>query len=245
MLSHPSPPTEETVNPNQELVALGAANMAAACSTAFRSAAARPARGRVSAGARSQLTPLVARRRSSCPSVAAGRATEPPQPILAPGDHAAVGGRRARGAAAVRVRRPEFVRWLAAFLGVALLGVLVGIFVAIVLSCRLRAPGLATLRRRARRERAEGLPRLERIPTPARSPGCCCTGSTPAVLRHAGYSGAVSRPGRHDHTPHPLGRGGGRAHHRRGHHRRRRPPGAARRAATSRVVLAFAEMKDS
>jgi MFS superfamily sulfate permease-like transporter len=33
-----------------------------------------------------------------------------------------------------RVRRPEFVLWLAAFLGVALLRVLVGILVAIVLS---------------------------------------------------------------------------------------------------------------
>src|SRR5918999_5246512 len=42
--------------------------------------------------------------------------------------------RRARVRRLYRVRRSEFVLWLAAFLGVALLGVLRGIFVAILLS---------------------------------------------------------------------------------------------------------------
>jgi MFS superfamily sulfate permease-like transporter len=72
-----------------------------------------------------------------------------------------------------RVRRPEFVLWLTAFLGVAVLGVLVGILVAIVLS-------LADFVRRAwrpydavlgREDELKGYHDLERHPNARQVPG--------------------------------------------------------------------------
>lgn len=129
---------EETVDPNQELRALGAANLAAGVFQGFAiSSSASRTPVAVAAGARSQLTPLVGALAIALLLVAApGLLRDLPLPILA-----AVVITAALGlidAPAVRrlykVRRSEFVLWLAAFGGVALLGVLRGIFVAIVLS---------------------------------------------------------------------------------------------------------------
>ena len=128
----------EVVDPNQELVALGAANLAAGAFQGFPiSSSASRTPVAIAAGARTQLTPLVGAATIALLLVAApGALRNLPQPILG-----AVVITAALGLvdpAAVRrlyqVRRSEFVLWLAAFVGVALLGVLVGILAAIVLS---------------------------------------------------------------------------------------------------------------
>jgi high affinity sulfate transporter 1 len=128
----------EVVDPNQELVALGAANLAAGAFQGFPvSSSASRTPVAIAAGARTQLTPLVgAVTIALLLVVAPGALRNLPQPILA-----AVVITAAMGLVdpvAVRhlyqVRRSEFVLWLAAFVGVALLGVLVGIMAAIVLS---------------------------------------------------------------------------------------------------------------
>jgi high affinity sulfate transporter 1 len=128
----------EVVDPNQELVALGAANLAAGAFQGFPvSSSASRTPVAIAAGARTQLTPLVgAVTIALLLVVAPGALRNLPQPILA-----AVVITAAMGLVdpvAVRhlyqVRRSEFVLWLAAFVGVALLGVLVGIIAAIVLS---------------------------------------------------------------------------------------------------------------
>ena len=128
----------EVVDPNQELVALGAANLAAGAFQGFPvSSSASRTPVAIAAGARTQLTPLVgAATIALLLVVAPGALRNLPQPILA-----AVVITAAMGLVdpvAVRhlyqVRRSEFVLWLAAFVGVALLGVLVGILAAIVLS---------------------------------------------------------------------------------------------------------------
>ena len=129
---------DETVDPNQELRALGAANLATGFFQGFAiSSSASRTPVAVAAGARSQLTPLVGAVAIALLLVAApGALRNLPLPMLA-----AIVITAALGlidAPAVRrlyqVRRSEFVLWLAAFLGVALLGVLVGIFTAILLS---------------------------------------------------------------------------------------------------------------
>ena len=128
----------EVVDPNQELVALGAANLAAGAFQGFPvSSSASRTPVAIAAGARTQHTPLVgAATVTLLLVVAPGALRNLPQPILA-----AVVITAAMGLVdpvAVRhlyqVRRSEFVLWLAAFVGVALLGVLVGIMAAIVLS---------------------------------------------------------------------------------------------------------------
>jgi high affinity sulfate transporter 1 len=129
---------DETVDPNQELRALGAANMAAGLFQGFAiSSSASRTPVAVAAGARSQLTPLVGAVAIALLLVAApGALRNLPLPMLAAiVITAAVGLIDAPGVRRLyRVRRSEFVLWLAAFLGVALLGVLLGIFVAILLS---------------------------------------------------------------------------------------------------------------
>ncbi|HEV2894066.1 MAG TPA: SulP family inorganic anion transporter, partial [Actinomycetota bacterium] len=129
---------DETVDPNQELRALGAANLATGFFQGFAiSSSASRTPVAVAAGARSQVTPLVGAVAIALLLVfAPGALRDLPRPMLA-----AIVITAAIGlidAPAVRrlyqVRRSEFVLWLAAFLGVALLGVLVGIFVAILLS---------------------------------------------------------------------------------------------------------------
>jgi high affinity sulfate transporter 1 len=167
----------EVVDPNQELVALGAANLAVGLFHGFPiSSSASRTPVAVSAGARSQLTPLVGATAIVLLLLVAPAALQNlPQPILAAVViTAAIGLIDARAVRRLyRVRRPEFVLWLAAFLGVALLGVLVGILVAIVLS-------LADFVRRAwrpydavlgREDELKGYHDLERHPNARLVPG--------------------------------------------------------------------------
>jgi high affinity sulfate transporter 1 len=129
---------DETVDPNQELRALGAANLAAGLFQGFAiSSSSSRTPVAVAAGARSQLTPLVGAVTIALLLVLApGALRDLPLPMLAAIVITAAVG--LIDVAAVRrlyrVRRSEFVLWLAAFGGVALLGVLVGIFIAILLS---------------------------------------------------------------------------------------------------------------
>jgi high affinity sulfate transporter 1 len=129
---------DERVDPDQELRALGVANLASGLFQGFAiSSSSSRTPVAVSAGARSQLTPLVGAVAITLLLVfAPGLLRDLPLPMLAAIvitaaigliDVAAVGRLS-------RVRRSEFVLWLAAFGGVALLGVLVGIFAAILLS---------------------------------------------------------------------------------------------------------------
>jgi high affinity sulfate transporter 1 len=129
---------DERVDPDQELRALGVANLASGLFQGFAiSSSSSRTPVAVSAGARSQLTPLVGAVAITLLLVfAPGLLRDLPLPMLA-----AIVITAAIGlidVAAVRrlyrVRRSEFVLWLAAFGGVALLGVLVGIFAAILLS---------------------------------------------------------------------------------------------------------------
>jgi high affinity sulfate transporter 1 len=168
---------DERVDPNQELRALGAANLAAGLFQGFAiSSSSSRTPVAVSAGARSQLTPLVGAIAIALLLVfAPGLLRDLPLPMLA-----AIVITAAIGlidVAAVRrlyrVRRSEFVLWLAAFLGVALLGVLVGIFVAILLS-------LADFIRRAwrphdavlgREDELKGYHDIDRHPSARQVPG--------------------------------------------------------------------------
>ncbi|MDP9210215.1 MAG: sulfate permease, partial [Actinomycetota bacterium] len=184
----------ETVNPNQELRALGAANLATGFFQGFAiSSSASRTPVAVAAGARSQLTPLVGAIAIALLLVAApGALRNLPLPMLA-----AIVITAALGlidAPAVRrlyqVRRSEFVLWLAAFLGVALLGVLVGIFVAILLS-------LADFVRRAwrphdavlgREDELKGYHDIDRHPSARRIPGLLLYRfDAPLFFANAGY----------------------------------------------------------
>ena len=167
----------EVVDSNQELVALGAANLAAGLFHGFPiSSSASRTPVAISAGARSQLTPLVgATAIVVLLLVAPGALRNLPQPILAAVViTAAIGLIDARAVRRLyRVRRPEFMLWLAAFLGVALLGVLVGILVAIVLSLgdfvrRAWRPYDAVL---GREDELKGYHDLERHPNARQVPG--------------------------------------------------------------------------
>jgi len=167
----------EVVDANQELVALGAANLAAGAFQGFPiSGSASRTPVAIAAGARTQLTPLVgAVTIAVLLVVAPGALRNLPQPILG-----AVVITAAMGLvdpAAVRflyqVRRSEFVLWLAAFVGVALLGVLLGILAAIVLSLgdfirRARRPHDAVL---GREDELKGYHDLERHPNARLVPG--------------------------------------------------------------------------
>jgi high affinity sulfate transporter 1 len=167
----------EVVDPNQELVALGAANLATGLFHGFPiSSSASRTPVAISAGARTQLTPLVgATAIILLLLVAPGALRNLPQPILAAVViTAAIGLVDARAVRRLyRIRRPEFVLWLAAFLGVALLGVLVGIFVAIMLSLgdfvrRAWRPHDAVL---GREDELKGYHDLERHPDARQIPG--------------------------------------------------------------------------
>jgi high affinity sulfate transporter 1 len=167
----------EVVDSNQELVALGAANLATGLFHGFPiSSSASRTPVAISAGARTQLTPLVgATAIILLLLVAPGALRNLPQPILAAVViTAAIGLVDARAVRRLyRIRRPEFVLWLAAFLGVALLGVLVGIFVAIMLSLgdfvrRAWRPHDAVL---GREDELKGYHDLERHPDARQIPG--------------------------------------------------------------------------
>ena len=185
---------DELVDPNQELRALGAANLAAGLFQGFAiSSSASRTPVAVSAGARSQLTPLVGAVTIALLLLfAPGALRDLPLPILA-----AIVITAAIGLIEVtairllyRVRRSEFVLWLAAFGGVALLGVLWGIFVAILLS-------LADFVRRAwrphdavlgREDELKGYHDIDRHPTARRIPGLLLYRfDAPLFFANAGY----------------------------------------------------------
>jgi len=185
---------KETVDPNQELVALGAANLAAGLFQGFPiSSSASRTPVAISAGARSQLTPLVGATAIVLLLLVAPAALQNlPQPMLAAVViTAAIGLVDAHAVRRLyRVRRPEFVLWLTAFLGVAVLGVLVGILVAIVLS-------LADFVRRAwrpydavlgREDELKGYHDLERHPNARQVPGLLLYRfDAPLFFANAGY----------------------------------------------------------
>ena len=184
----------ETVDPNQELRALGAANLAAGFFQGFAiSSSASRTPVAVSAGARSQLTPLVGAVAIALLLVfAPGLLRDLPLPMLAAiVITAAIGLIEAAEARRLyRVRRSEFVLWLAAFAGVALLGVLVGIFVAILLSLgdfvrRAWRPHDAVL---GREDDLKGYHDIDRHPTARRIPGLLLYRfDAPLFFANAGY----------------------------------------------------------
>jgi high affinity sulfate transporter 1 len=185
---------DETVDPNQELRALGAANLAAGFFQGFAiSSSASRTPVAVAAGARSQLTPLVGAVAIALLLVAApGALRNLPLPMLAAIVITAAAGLIDSPAVRrlYRVRRSEFVLWLVAFLGVALLGVLLGIFVAILLS-------LADFVRRAwrphdavlgREDELKGYHDIERHPDARLIPGLLLYRfDAPLFFANAGY----------------------------------------------------------
>ncbi|MFN8232424.1 MAG: SulP family inorganic anion transporter [Actinomycetota bacterium] len=126
------------VDPNQELLALGVANAAAGLFQGFSiSASASRTPVAVSAGARTQLAPLVGAVAIALMLLfAPGLVRNLPQAALAAiVITAAMSLIEVRAALRLfRIRRSEFFLFLGSFLGVALLGVLRGIFVAILLA---------------------------------------------------------------------------------------------------------------
>jgi high affinity sulfate transporter 1 len=126
------------VDPNQELLALGVANAAAGLFQGFSiSASASRTPVAVSAGARTQLAPLVGALAIALMLLfAPGLVRNLPQAALAAIVIAAAASLIEIRAALrlIRVRRSEFFLFLGAFLAVAALGVLRGIFVAILLA---------------------------------------------------------------------------------------------------------------
>jgi high affinity sulfate transporter 1 len=184
----------ETVDPNQELRALGAANLAAGFFQGFAiSSSASRTPVAVSAGARSQLTPLVGAVAIALLLVLApGLLRDLPLPMLAAVVITAAIGliEAAEARRLYRVRRSEFVLWLAAFGGVALLGVLVGIFVAILLSLgdfvrRAWRPHDAVL---GREDDLKGYHDIDRHPTARRIPGLLLYRfDAPLFFANAGY----------------------------------------------------------
>ena len=167
----------ESVDFDQELRALGVANLASGLFQGFAiSSSSSRTPVAVSAGARSQLTPLVGAVTIALLLVfAPGLLRDLPLPMLA-----AIVITAAIGlidVAAVRrlyrVRRSEFVLWLAAFGGVALLGVLMGIFTAILLSLvdfvrRAWRPHDAVL---GREDELKGYHDIDRHPSARQVPG--------------------------------------------------------------------------
>jgi high affinity sulfate transporter 1 len=184
----------ETVDPNQELRALGAANLAAGFFQGFAiSSSASRTPVAVSAGARSQLTPLVGAVSIALLLLSApGLLRDLPLPMLAAIVITAAIGLIEAGEARrlYRVRRSEFVLWLAAFGGVALLGVLVGIFVAILLSLgdfvrRAWRPHDAVL---GREDDLKGYHDIDRHPAARQVPGLLLYRfDAPLFFANAGY----------------------------------------------------------
>ena len=184
----------ETVDPNQELRALGAGNLAAGFFQGFAiSGSASRTPVAVSAGARSQLTPLVGAASIALLLVfAPGLLRDLPLSMLAAIVITAAIGliESAEARRLYRVRRSEFVLWLTAFAGVALLGVLVGIFVAILLSLgdfirRAWRPHDAVL---GREDDLKGYHDIARHPTARRIPGLLLYRfDAPLFFANAGY----------------------------------------------------------
>jgi high affinity sulfate transporter 1 len=185
---------DETVDPDQELRALGAANLTAGLFQGFAiSGSASRTPVAAAAGARSQLTPLVgAATIALLLMVAPGALRDLPLSMLAAIVITAAAG--LIDLAAIRrlyqVRRSEFVLWLAAFAGVALLGVLLGIFVAILLSLgdfvrRAWRPYDAVL---GREDALKGYHDIDRHPSARRIPGLLLYRfDAPLFFANAGY----------------------------------------------------------
>jgi high affinity sulfate transporter 1 len=150
----------EEVDPDRELVALGVANLAAGVFQGFPiSSSASRTPVAIAAGARSQLTPLVgALMVAAVLVVAPGALRDLPEAVL--GAVVVVAAASLVDLPEIgrlwRMRRIEWVLWAAAFLAVALLGVLPGVFVAIVLS-------LADFVRRAWRPHDATLVRVDEL----------------------------------------------------------------------------------
>jgi high affinity sulfate transporter 1 len=184
----------EEVDANQELRALGAANLAAGFFQGFAiSSSASRTPVAVSAGARSQLTPLVGAATIALLLLfAPGALRDLPLPMLAAiVITAAIGLIDVAGVRHLyQVRRSEFVLWLAAFLGVALLGVLPGIFAAIVLSLgdfvrRAWRPHDAVL---GREDALKGYHDIDRHPSARQVPGLLLYRfDAPLFFANAGY----------------------------------------------------------
>ncbi|MDH5224385.1 MAG: sulfate permease [Actinomycetota bacterium] len=129
---------KDEVDPDHELVALGVANVATGIFQGFPiSASASRTPVAIAAGARTQVTPLVGAAAVALMLIGApGLLRNLPQAVL--GAVVVMAAARLVDPSEIRrlwrIRRTEFALWAAAFLGVALLGVLAGVFVAIVLS---------------------------------------------------------------------------------------------------------------
>ena len=168
---------KEEVDADHELVALGVANLATGLFQGFPiSSSASRTPVAIAAGARSQLTPLIGAISVALMLVVApGLLRDLPVAVLGAVVVAAAirlvdVGQIAR---LWRMRRTEFVLWATAFLGVAVLGVLPGVFVAIVLSLvdfvqRAWRPHDATL---VRVDELKGYHDLERHPEGRTIPG--------------------------------------------------------------------------
>ncbi len=168
---------KEEVDPDRELVALGVANFATGLFQGFPiSSSASRTPVAIAAGARSQLTPLVGAIAVALMLVVApALLRDLPQAVL--GAVVVAAAARLVDVAEIRrlwrMRRIEFALWAAAFLGVAVLGVLPGVFVAIVLSLadfvrRAWRPHDATL---VRVDELKGYHDLERHPEGRTIPG--------------------------------------------------------------------------
>lgn len=167
----------EEVDADQELRALGAANIATGFFQGFPiSSSSSRTPVAIQAGARSQLTPLVGAAAVAVLLLAApDLLRELPQAVL--GAVVVAAALRLIEIHEIRtlwrIRRVEFLLWLGAFLGVLFLGVLAGVFVAIVLSLgdfvrRAWRPYDAVL---GRVDELKGYHDLERFPDARTVPG--------------------------------------------------------------------------
>jgi Sulfate permease family len=193
---------DETVDPNQELRALGVANLTAGLFQGFAiSSSASRTPVAVAAGARSQLTPLVGAVTIALLLLAPGALRDLPLPMLgAIVITAAIGLIEVAAVRRLyRVRRSEFVLWLAAFFGVALLGVLLGIFVAILRRWPTSSagPGARTMPSWVARTSSRATTTSTATRRPGASPACSSTASmrpcsSPTPATSAAGSGAWS-----------------------------------------------------
>ena len=225
------------VNPNHEVIALGLANAATGLFQGFPiSSSASRTPVAESAGARTQLTGLVGAAVIAIVLVAAPS-------LFADLPQAALGGIVIVAATSLieirgvirlaRVRSPEFWLSVACFMGVAILGVLPGIFLSIGLALgqfvhRAWRPHDAVL---GRSPGFKGYHDVTRHPEGQEIPGLLSPLGRTAVLRQRG---PVPGPGDALRSPHgaasSMDRRGGRADHRCRCHRSRGAEGAPGRA---------------
>ena len=243
------------VDPNQEMVGLGVANLAAGFFQGFPiSSSSSRTPVAEAAGAKTQLTGVVgaagdraaaARSRRTCSSTCR-TPRWPPSSSRRP----SACSRSPTCARIYRIQRWEFWLSMACFAGVAVLGAIPGIGLAIVIAVieflwdgwRPHFGGARPRRRRARAITMSTAIRDARLDPGARAVPLGCA----AVLRQrravprarAGRRGRVADAG-------ALARGGGGAGDQRRRDRgRRRSPSSTRRCTRPGIELCFAEMKD-